>query len=68
MNFTYKYLVICFLVVENHGQDSKDDNKLRPISCFIEGAIHNILLHVDDAQNVCFPFLLYFIIYIDIIF
>jgi hypothetical protein len=68
INFTYKYLVICFLVVENHGQDSKDDNKLRPISCFIEGAIHNILLHVDDAQNVCFPFLLYFIIYIDIIF
>jgi len=43
--------------VENHGQDSKDDNKLRPIVCFIEGAIHNILLHYDDAQNVmCYYF------------
>lgn len=41
------------LVVETHGQDSKDDIKLRPIICFIEGAIHNILIHIDDAQNVC---------------
>jgi len=59
-NFRYLYLVIYFIVVENHGQDSKDDNKLRPISCFIEGAIHNILLHIDDAQNVCFFFFLIF--------
>jgi hypothetical protein len=42
------------IVVEKHGRDSKDDSKLRPITCFIEGAIHNILVQVDDAQNVCF--------------
>lgn len=41
-----------FLVVDKYGQDSKDDSKLRPIVCFIEGAIHHILLHLDDAQNV----------------
>jgi hypothetical protein len=41
-------------VVEKHGDDPKDDQKLRPITCFMEGAIHNILLHYDDAQNVCF--------------
>jgi tetratricopeptide (TPR) repeat protein len=38
-------------IVEKHGRDSKDDSKLRPITCFIEGAIHNILVQVDDAQN-----------------
>ncbi|CAF0945390.1 unnamed protein product [Adineta steineri] len=37
--------------VENHGQDSKDDQKLRPITCFLEGVIHNILYHYDDALN-----------------
>ena len=47
------------IVVESHGYDSKDDHKLRPINCFIEGAIHNILLHYDDAQNVCFLFLIF---------
>jgi hypothetical protein len=46
----------CFLVVGGHGQDSKDDTKLRPITCFIEGAIHHILIHIDDAQNVRFYF------------
>jgi len=43
---------ILFLVIEKHGRDSKDDNKLRPITCFLEGAIENILLHFDEAQNV----------------
>ncbi|CAF4106539.1 unnamed protein product, partial [Rotaria magnacalcarata] len=38
-------------MVEAYGQDSKDDSKLRSISCLIEGAIHNVLLHYDDAQN-----------------
>ncbi|UJR35645.1 hypothetical protein I4U23_028395 [Adineta vaga] len=38
-------------ITEKHGRDSKDDLKLRPITCFLEGAIHNILLHYDDAQN-----------------
>jgi hypothetical protein len=43
--------------VEKFGQDSNDDSKLRPITCFIEGAIHHILLQIDDAQNVGFSFL-----------
>ena len=42
------------IVVERHGDDPKDDQKLRPITCFLEGAIHNILLHYEEAQNVCF--------------
>ncbi len=40
--------------MEKHGQDSKDDAKLRPITCFIEGAIHHILLQIDDAESVWF--------------
>lgn len=40
------------LAIEMFGRNSKDDNKLRPIICLIEGAIHNILLQYDDAQNV----------------
>ena len=40
------------LVIETHGRNPKDDIKLRPIICLIEGAIHNILLNYDDAQNV----------------
>ncbi|CAF2379540.1 unnamed protein product [Rotaria sp. Silwood2] len=38
-------------IVESYGQDSKDDNKLRSITCLIEGAIYNILFRHDDAQN-----------------
>ena len=48
------YLCPCTcLVIEKHGQDSKDDAKLRPITCFLEGAIHNIIHDFDDAENVC---------------
>ena len=43
------------LVIEKHGRDSKDDTKLRPITCFLEGAIHNIIHNFDDAENVCLP-------------
>jgi hypothetical protein len=45
-------------VVEKHGQNSKDDTKLRPIVCFLEGAIHHILIHIDNAQNVRISFFL----------
>ena len=51
------FLSILFIgVIERHGENSKDDNKLRPIVCLIEGAIHNILLHSDDAQAVRIDF------------
>jgi hypothetical protein len=42
-------------VIEKHGQNPKDDTKLRPIVCLIEGIIQNILLHFDEAQNVRMP-------------
>lgn len=45
-------------MVEGYGQNSTDDSKLRSISCLIEGAVHNILLHYDDAHNVSY-FLFY---------
>ncbi|CAF0814161.1 unnamed protein product [Adineta ricciae] len=38
-------------IIEKHGQDSKDDGKLRPITCFLEGAIHNIIHDFDNAEN-----------------
>lgn len=45
--------------MEKHGDHPKDDVKLRPIICFLEGAVHNIFQDYDYAQNVeflCFSF------------
>lgn len=47
------------LAMEKHGDHPKDDVKLRPIICFLEGAVHNIFQDYDYAQNVeflCFSF------------
>ncbi|CAF1287752.1 unnamed protein product [Didymodactylos carnosus] len=38
-------------IIERFGTDSKDDSRLRPIACLVEGAIQHVLMNLDNAQN-----------------
>lgn len=49
--------LLSILAMEKHGDHPKDDVRLRPIICFLEGAVHNILQDYNYAQNV--EFLIY---------